>query len=222
MKIAVIEDNVSMAKGIAYVLRDAGHAVDLIHDGAQADLFLRGDDSDLIVLDINLPALSGTAILASLRARNDRRPVILLTARSDTADRVAGLDAGADDYLVKPFEMAELLARIRALSRRQIKEAVYTLSLGVLEFDLTARQLKADGEVMALPRKELAIAELLMRSPGRSIAKETILSQLYGTGEDVDERVVEVYISRLRKRLNSYGVGIRVQRGIGYEMLELD
>lgn len=218
----MVEDNVSMAKGIAYVLRDAGHAVDLLHDGAHADTFLQKDDSDIIILDINLPGISGIRILEALRSRDDRRPVILLTARSDTADRVAGLDAGADDYLVKPFEMAELLARIRALSRRRERDAVYTLSFGVLEFDLTSRQLKADGELLILPRKELAVAELLMRSLGRSITKESILSQLYGTGEDVDERVVEVYISRLRKRLNSHGVGIRVQRGIGYEMVELE
>lgn len=220
MKIAVIEDNVSMAKGIAYVLRDAGHAVDLIHDGLQAEMHLRDDDSEIIVLDINLPGLSGIDILLGLRARDDRRPVILLSARSDTADRVVGLDAGADDYLVKPFDMAELLARVRALSRRRVNDPVYRQTLGALEFNITSRQVSADGKNIAIPRRELALFEILLRSLGRHVSKESILSQLYGTGEDVDERVVEVYISRLRKRLAPFRVGIKVHRGLGYEIYE--
>ena len=221
MKIAVIEDNVSMAKGIAYVLRDAGHAVDLLYDGDNADTFLRRDDSDIIVLDINLPGMSGIDILIGLRARDDMRPVILLSAYSDAADRVRGLDAGADDYLVKPFDMTELQARIRALSRRRSKTAIYRQTLGSLEFDTTSRQITVGEQTVALPRRELALFEILIRSLGRSVSKGSIVSLLYGTGEDVDERVVEVYISRLRKRLAPYGVGIRVRRGLGYEMFEI-
>jgi two-component system OmpR family response regulator len=221
VKIAVIEDNVSMAKGIAYVLRDAGHAVDLLYDGDNADTFLRRDDSDIIVLDINLPGMSGIDILIGLRARDDMRPVILLSAYSDAADRVRGLDAGADDYLGKPFDMTELQARIRALSRRRSKTAIYRQTLGSLEFDTTSRQITVGEQTVALPRRELALFEILIRSLGRSVSKGSIVSLLYGTGEDVDERVVEVYISRLRKRLAPYGVGIRVRRGLGYEMFEI-
>lgn len=221
MHIVVIEDNQSMAKGIAYVLRDAGHAVDLLHDGIQAEQFLRSDDADLIILDINLPGLSGLDILKALRARDDDRPVILLTARSETHERVAGLDAGADDYLVKPFDMAELLARIRALSRRRTRDLVNTESIGSLVLDVTARQLRAGDEILQLPRRELALFEILLKARGRSVAKASILDSLYGTGVDVEEKVVEVYVSRLRKRLEPHGVGVRVQRGIGYSIEEL-
>lgn len=209
-----------MAKGIAYVLRDAGHAVDLLHDGLQAERFLRTDVSDVIILDINLPGMSGIDILKLLRARGDERPVILLSARSETHERVAGLDAGADDYLVKPFDMEELLARIRALSRRRTRETVYTESIGSLVLDVTTRQVSSGGEILELPRRELALFEILLKARGRSITKASILDQLYGTGVDVEEKVVEVYVSRLRKRLEPHGVGIRVQRGIGYTIVE--
>lgn len=221
MHIVVIEDNQSMAKGIAYVLRDAGHAVDLLHDGIRAELFLRSDDADVIILDINLPGMSGLDVLKTLRARDDDRPVILLTARSETHERVAGLDAGADDYLVKPFDMAELLARIRALSRRRTRDLVNTETIGSLVLDVTARQLRAGDEVLRLPRRELALFEILLKARGRSVTKASILDSLYGTGVDVEEKVVEVYVSRLRKRLEPHGVGVRVQRGIGYSIEEL-
>ena len=221
MHIAVIEDNQSMAKGIAYVLRDAGHAVDVLHDGLQAEQFLQSDTAELVILDINLPGISGTEILKGLRARGDTRPVILLSARSDTDDRVSGLDAGADDYLVKPFEMSELLARIRAMSRRRNREPVYTEQIGELTYTTTTRQVSSNNEVLALPRKELALFEVLIKARDRSVSKSAILDQLYGTGEDVEERVVEVHVSRLRKRLQPYGVGIQVQRGLGYAIVEL-
>jgi len=220
--IVVVEDNESMAKGIAYVLRDAGHAVDILHDGDQADVFLRDNQSDVIILDINLPGMNGIELLTQLRARNDQRPVILLTARSDTKERVGGLDAGADDYLVKPFEMAELLARIRALSRRRTREPMYTQCIGRVEFNVTTRQVSADGEVLTLPRRELALFEILLKFRERNITKSMILDALYGTGEDVDEKVVEVYVSRLRKRLEPHGVGIKVQRGLGYSIVEVN
>ena len=222
MHIVVIEDNSSMAKGIAYVLRDEGHAVDILHDGQLADAFLRDDASDVIILDINLPGMSGIDILKSLRARQDERPVILLSARSEPRERVAGLDAGADDYLVKPFDMAELLARIRALSRRRNRVAVYTESIGNLVLDVTTRQVTAGEEVLLLPRLELALFELLLKARGRSVAKNAILDQLYGTGADVEEKVVEVTVSRLRKRLAPHGVGIQVRRGIGYNIVETE
>lgn len=222
MKIVVVEDNISMAKGIAYVLRDAGHAVDIVHDGNQAEAFLRTDSADLIILDINLPGLSGIDILRRLRSRLDERPVILLSARSDTSERVIGLDAGADDYLVKPFEMAELEARIRALSRRRSQKAVYTESIGALSLDVTAREVSVDGKPLPLPRRELALFEILIKAQGRSLTKSSILERLYGTGTEMDEKVVEVYISRLRKRLAQHQVGIQVRRGIGYQIVVLD
>ncbi len=219
MRISVVEDNQSVAKGIAYVLRDAGHAVDLLFDGLEADQFFAQDKgADIVVLDVNLPGMNGIDVLKAMRARGDARPVIILTAQSETADRVAGLDAGADDYLVKPFAMEELFARIRALTRRQSTEMPKTRQLGSLEWDPTARVLSDNGTPIDLPRRELALIETLVAANGRTLAKSVLLDQLYGVGSDVEESVVEVYVSRLRKRLKPYGLTIKVQRGLGYSL----
>lgn len=218
MRIVVVEDHVSLAKGIAYHLRDAGHAVDLIHDGDTADTFLRDDGADLIVLDVNLPGRDGISVLKDLRARADQRPVLLLTARAGTDDKITGLDAGADDYLVKPFEMQEFGARIRALSRRISPRATPALAIGQLTFEPGARVVMLEGVPLDLPRRELALFEALLRADGRTVTKQSLLDSLYGTGADVGEEVVEVYVSRLRKRLKPHGVEIRVKRGLGYAM----
>ncbi len=218
MRIIIIEDNQSVAKGIAYVLRDSGHAVDLIHDGEEADAFLKTGGGDVIVLDVNLPRLSGLEILRNLRARGDARPVLLLTARSSTDERIAGLDVGADDYLVKPFEMGELEARLRALARRRTAPVAKPVPMGALHYDPGARQVLTPGGPMDLPRRELAVFEAMAEMIGRTVSKSQLLDQVYGTGSDVDEQVVEVYVSRLRKRLKPYGVEIKVQRGLGYVM----
>lgn len=220
MRIVIVEDNISLAKGMAYMLEDAGHAVDLLDDGEAADGFLRDDGADLVILDINLPGMGGLDVLGNMRKRKDARPVILLTARSEIEDRVKGLDAGADDYLVKPFEMAELAARIRALGRRQSAEQKSEQTIGALAWDPLAEQLhSADGEI-ELPRRELSLFSALVRAQGRVLSKSYLLDQLYGTGSDVDESVVEVYVSRLRKRLKPHGVSIQMRRGLGYSLVE--
>lgn len=219
MRITLVEDNVSLAKGIAYRLQDAGHAVDMLHDGSAAEVFLKDDGSDLIILDINLPGTDGLTLLKSLRARNDARPVILLTARAETEDRVIGLDAGADDYLIKPFEMAELEARVRALSRRRATPQVQVQPFGALSFDAASRQLFAGDVELDLPRRELSVFECLMSANGRLVSKSSLLEYAYGVGADVDDTVVEVYISRLRRRLKPHGIQIKAQRGLGYQML---
>ena len=215
-----MEDNISVAKGVAYRLRDEGHSVDLLHDGAEADAFLHGDTADLIILDIKLPGMTGIEVLTALRARGDRRPVLMLTAQSDTSDRILGLDSGADDYLVKPFEMEELSARIRALSRRKVRADRKEPSIGSLKFDITARMILGPDGPLAVPRREVSLFETLLAANGRTVSKQALLDHLYGTGTDVDEPVVEVYVSRLRKRLKPYGVEIRVQRGLGYALAE--
>lgn len=220
MRIALIEDNEALAKGIAYCLRDAGHAVDMLSDGASGDDFLSQEGADLVILDINLPNVDGLTILRNIRQRGDATPVILLTARSDTGDRVVGLDAGADDYLVKPFEMAELEARVRALSRRRPDLALSPEKIGALEFDTGARQLLHNGQPIDLPRRELALFECLLDSRNRLVSKSNLLDRIYGVGSDVDDTVIEVYISRLRKRLAAYGVGIKTARGLGYLLEE--
>ena len=218
LRIAIIEDNLAVAKGIAFVLRDAGHAVDLLHNGAEADLFLRDNGAEVIVLDINLPGMSGLDVLRALRSRGDTRPVLLLTARSETGQRIEGLDSGADDYLVKPFEMEELSARIRALARRKGEITSQDRAIGALNFDSVSRQLRGPDGILDLPRRELAVFEALLKAQGRTVSKQTLLDSVYGTGTDIDEQVVEVYTSRLRKRLKPFGIEIRVRRGLGYAM----
>mgnify|MGYP001811746853 CR=1 FL=1 len=219
MRITVVEDNISLAKGISYSLEDAGHAVDLLHDGIEADAFLKSDTSDLIILDINLPGIDGLTLLKKLRKRDDPRPVILLTARAEIEDRIGGLDAGADDYLIKPFEMAELNARVRALSRRRPVPERQMQSIGQLQFDAAARQLFANNEPIEMPRRELAVFECLLSSDGRLVSKTALLDYAYGVGADVEEKVVEVYVSRIRGRLKPHGVTIKSQRGLGYQLL---
>ena len=218
MRIAIVEDNESVAKGIAYRLEDRGHATDLIHDGAVADTFLQGDANDLVVLDINLPRLDGLSVLRNLRARGDVRPVLLLTAQGDVEARVTGLDAGADDYLTKPFDMDELEARIRAMLRRRAQDIETTLAFGPLRLDAQSRSVRAGATPLDLPRRELSVIAALMRSDGRVVAKSDLIEQVYGTGADVEESAIEVHVSRLRKRLRTHGVDIRAQRGLGYRL----
>lgn len=219
MRITLVEDNVSLAKGIAYRLEDVGHAVDVLHDGNAARDFLKSDKSDLIILDINLPGADGLSLLRELRERDDMRPIILLTARAETDDRVVGLDAGADDYLIKPFDMAELAARVRALLRRRDIPQRQVRDVGKLSYDVTARQLFVDDNEIDVPRREMSIFECLMLADGRLVSKEILLEHAYGTGADVEDSVVEVYISRLRRRLKPFDIRIKAQRGLGYQLL---
>ena len=212
------EDNQSLAKGVAYRLRDEGFGVDLLHDGAAALDFLLQQHCDAIVWDINLPGRSGLEVLQSLGARGDPRPVLLLTARTETADRVARLDAGADDYLAKPFEIEELLANIRALLRRSGKAFTQSLSIGRLHIELSpARVIGATGP-LEIPRRELNVLVSLAKAEGAPVSKERLLDSAYGVGSETEASVIEVYISRLRKRLAGQGFRINVQRGIGYSL----
>ncbi len=221
MRIAIVEDNESLANGIAYRLRDRGHSADVLHDGQEADAYLAQEGADLVVLDINLPGLSGLEVLRALRARGDGSPVILLTARSETSDRVAGLDLGADDYLVKPFEMDELEARIRALSRRRNLDYGAHERIGKVEFDRASRRVMASGKVLEIPRKELATLECLLERRGRLVSKSMLTDHVYGVGADVDEKAIEPHVSRLRRRLAGHGVSIKTARGLGY-MLDVE
>lgn len=220
IRIVLVEDNEALARGICYRLQDLGHGVDHLADGDAADAFVRQEAWELLILDINLPGTDGLTILRALRSRGDERPVLILTARTETEHRVQGLDSGADDYLVKPFEMDELVARIRALTRRGPRPLRRILSLGAVQLDCDARQVRIGADPVALPRREVSLLEKLLTAQGRSVSKHDILDHLYGTGSDVEETAVEVHISRLRKRLKPHGLAIQVQRGIGYSLSE--
>lgn len=216
MRIILVEDNLSLAKGIENALQDQGHAVDHLDDGLEADAFLARHSADVAVVDINLPGLSGIEITRRLRGRGDPIPVLILTARGKTSERVAGLDAGADDYLVKPFDMEELIARLRALARRRPQVAPELETIGQLVYDRVRRTVLHADRPLDLPRRELALFELLLEHRGRLIEKDRIADALYGTGAPVEGNAVELLISRLRRKIDGTGVTIRTARGLGY------
>lgn len=218
VRIAIVEDNESVAKGILYRLEDRGHAVDLIADGAEADTFLQSDANELVILDVSLPHLDGLTVLRNMRARRDARPVLLLTARAEIEERVAGLDAGADDYLTKPFDMDELEARVRALARRRAQPLQTGHQFGPLRFDSQARTLNASGTALDLTRREVSVIEALIAAQGRVVSKPDLIERVYGTGADVEDSAIEVHVSRLRKHVRPHGVDIRAQRGLGYRL----
>lgn len=216
MRITLVEDNAALVAGIRNSLLDQGHAVNWLADGDAADAFLQREKSDVVVMDINLPGLSGLELVGRLRTRGDSTPVILLTARSETADRVAGLDVGADDYLVKPFEMSELLARIRALSRRHAPVRQAVEQIGRLRLDRAAGQLIGKDGTISLSRREMALFTLLADMTGRIASKDYIAENLYGVGSEVEPNAVELLMSRLRRKIGDNGVAFRTVRGLGY------
>ena len=218
MRILLVEDNSSLSRGICNALEDQGHAVDVAHDGESGDALLQFENYDLALIDINLPLKSGLELVSALRRRGSSLPVLMLTARSKVSDRIAGLDAGADDYLVKPFDLNEMFARIRALIRRQPTLQPPVETIGMLSYDRSARTLFAGKTAIDLPRRELALFEALLIGRGRIISKEQIADRVYGSGAAVDLNAVELLISRLRRRLSDYGVVIRTARGLGYMM----
>jgi two-component system OmpR family response regulator len=216
MRIALIEDNVALAQAVERTLRDAGHAVDWLPDGAAADAFLRRSGADLAVVDVNLPGMNGFDVVRAMRARGDPTPVLMLTARGDTEDRVRGLDAGADDYLIKPFASEELLARVRALSRRRPDLTPAEEMLGDLRFDRKGRAVFGPEGRLDLSRRELMLFEALADQQGRIVGKSSLADSLYGTGSDVALNAVELLVSRLRRKLSGCSIEIRTARGLGY------
>ncbi|MBY8974579.1 response regulator transcription factor [Rhodobacteraceae bacterium NNCM2] len=221
MRIVMVEDNVLLADGVAKALRDNGHAVDLVTSGLEGDAFLAEHGADLAILDVNLPGMTGFEILRAMRARGDTTPVLMLTARTETADRVAGLDAGADDYLVKPFEMSELLARVRALSRRPHLSAPAEETYGALRYDRIGRRLHGPEGALALSRRELALFEVLADRLGRIASKSSLVDAVYGVGADVEDNAIELQVSRLRRKLEGSGLKIHTARGLGYMLDEV-
>ena len=180
MRIVLIEDNQMLAEGIQKILLDEGHSVDYFVDGERADQHLRYEGADLAIIDINLPNMDGISITKNIRARKQLFPIIILTARGATKDRVIGLDAGADDYLVKPFQMDELDARIRALSRRNTSLLSNTESIGSLAYNRTSRRLYFNDNELTLNRRELTLFEILINKKGQYISKSSLADTQYG------------------------------------------
>ena len=216
MRILLAEDDPLLGDAITKHLTQSAHAVDWVRDGAAADAALRAQAFDLVVLDLGLPRKSGKDVLKNLRDRAQTTLVLIITAADAIADRVAGLDAGADDYLTKPFALAELEARIRALIRRSHGHDRNVLTHGALTFDTAARTASVDGVVVDLSSRELAVLELLLLRAGRVIAKEAFVEHLCGWDQDVTANAIEVYVHRLRRKLEPSGVHVQTVRGLGY------
>lgn len=216
MRIVLIEDNQILARAVSQALRQEGHSVDWLADGADGAGFLAGEGADLAIVDINLPRMSGLEVIRGLVAAGIDIPVLVLTARDGLGDRIAGLDAGADDYLTKPFEMAELCARVRALGRRRGKRSQAVETYGALTFDRLGQRLSGPEGALDLTRREMALWEALFDNAERVVSKSLLGDSIYGTGADVDLNAVELLVSRLRRKIDHYGVTIRTIRGLGY------
>ena len=218
MRILVAEDDPSLAEGLMRSLRQAGFAVDCVRNGIEADAALSVNKFDLLILDLGLPKISGFDVLKRLRSRDTSTPVLILTARDGVGDRVRGLDAGADDYLAKPFETAELGARVRALTRRGASGGSTLMTHGPLSFDQIGHVARLNGEPMELSAREVGLLEIFLQRAGRMISKDQLVNHLCEWGEEVSGNAIEVYVHRLRKKLEPGGVRIVTVRGLGYSL----
>jgi two-component system OmpR family response regulator len=214
MRVLVVEDEPDLARALARSLEEASFAVDISPDGEDGLFRIREVQYDAVVLDIMLPRLDGWAVLEAARRAGVRTPILALTARDQVADRVRGLNLGADDYLVKPFAVSELIARIHALIRRSYGNPSQTLTIGDLVVDMAARQVHRGGEAIELTAREFAILELLTRSRGAVVARATIYDHIYDEDTDVLSNVIDVHVAALRRKLGADV--IRTRRGEGY------
>jgi two-component system response regulator QseB len=214
MRILLIEDDELLGDATQTGLSQYGYTVDWLKDGESAKLAFQSEVFDLIVLDLGLPKMSGISLLQSLRQSGNATPVIILTARESIEDRVKGLDAGADDYLTKPFDLDELSARVRALIRRSTGRADSTIHYRNVELDPAAHTVSLDGQEVNVPRREFALLQKLLENSGQVLSREQLMQSVYGWEEDVDSNALEVHIHNLRKKLDASF--IRTIRGVGY------
>ncbi len=221
MRILLVEDNQALASGLAAILRGSGYAVDLVGDGASAEAAAAAESYDLVILDLNLPEMDGLDVLRSMRARQNRAAVMILTARGAPEERVRGLDLGADDYMIKPFDISEFEARIRVLLRRQAGLRSSIITYGGVTFDLTSRTFSSAGVPLDIPAREVALLELLFLRAGKVVSKEAIIRSLTGFDDDLSPNAIEQYVSRLRRRLGPFALTVRTARGIGYYLEKL-
>ena len=222
MRILLAEDERSLSRAVVALLEKNNYSADAVYDGAEALEYLAAENYDAVILDIMMPKMDGLTVLRKLRERGGHVPVLMLTAKSEVEDKVAGLDTGANDYLTKPFATAELLARIRAMTRTQAVQTDSRLSFGNVVLDQTTFELSAPGGSFRLANREYQMIELLMRNPRQVIPTERFLEKIWGYDSDVEVNVVWVYISYLRKKLAALhaNVQIRATRNTGYSLEE--
>jgi DNA-binding response OmpR family regulator len=216
-RVLIVEDEPRIASFLEKGLRAAGYVTTVVANGVDAVEYARGEEVDLVILDLGLPGQDGLAALAQIRARGERIPVIVLTARDQVTDRVAGLDQGADDYLTKPFSFEELLARVRARLRTRGQPAATVLEVGRLRLDLARRTATVAGRRVELTAREFVLAETLARHPGQVLSREQLLDRVWGLAHDPGSNVVDVYVGYLRRKLGADL--IQTVRGMGYRLV---
>lgn len=217
MKLLLIEDNPQLAHWLASLLREQDFVIDHVDNGEAADRLLMTQATyDVVLLDLNIPGLSGKAVLRRLRERGDAVPVIVLTATASLDQKVLCLEIGADDYLVKPVEVRELVARVKALVRRQMPGKANDMACGALGYDLRTRQFTLAGQELALPPRERSLLEALMLKGGTTASKQELIDTIFGLDEDASADAVDLYIHRLRKKLEASDATIITLRGVGY------
>jgi two-component system response regulator TctD len=223
MRILLVEDHAELSRWISKALQDARLTVECAMDGADADALLHTQEYALVILDLTLPRMDGLEVLKRLRARGSKTPVLVLTARGGLSERVQGLNLGADDYLPKPFELAELEARVKALLRRSQGNEAVILTCGALSFDTVSRMFTYGGAPLALTPREHAVLEVLLTRAGRAVSKEKLFDEVFALDDDASTDAIEIYVHRLRKKLERGEPGrvaITTLRGLGYLLEE--
>jgi two-component system, OmpR family, response regulator len=216
VRILITEDDESLADALSFALAQAGYAVDRVGNGAAADEALKSDVFGMLILDLGLPKLDGFEVLRRLRRRNPTMPVLILSGREKPEEKVMGLDLGADDYIVKPFSLNELLARVRALLRRGTGAVPPVVTYGSLSFDTVGRTAAVEGRAVPLSVHETGVLEVLLHRFGRVVSKEHLVEQLYSYDREVSQNAIEVYVHRVRKKISGAGVSVRTLYGRGY------
>ena len=220
MRLLLAEDEKELAKALAFILKHNNYSVDTVHDGEEALCYLQNGDYDGAILDIMMPKLDGLSVLRRIREDGNCIPVLILTAKSEIDDRVEGLDAGADDYLTKPFAINELLARIRAMLRRRTENLDTVLSFGDITLEPSSSMLSCGEERVRLTNKEFQMLEMLIKADGGIISVERFMDKIWGYDSETEQNVVWVYVSYLRKKLSTLGstVAIEAHRNLGYSL----
>jgi len=218
-RILLVEDDPALSRGIIALLKGAGHAADCAKDGETALFLAESEPCGLIILDIGLPRISGFEVINKLRARGCKTPILVLTARDHVADRVKGLDLGADDYLLKPFDASELSARVRALLRRDHGDPSPVVVIGNLTIDRTHATAEVNGRPLQLRRREWAVLDRLIAKAGEVVSKERLIAEVFSFDDAVAPNALEVHIARLRRKLEPDGPTIRTMRGLGYMLM---